>query len=86
MKNMLINPVKVHFLNSPNENDTLFTPSPSVQTESKPTNVRKSTRQNLLHKSNQTERNCINCNIHRYIKVRLDQLMNIALKRAVDGT
>ena len=42
--------------NSPNENDTLSTPSPSVQTESQPTSVRKSTRQNLLYKSNQTER------------------------------
>lgn len=42
--------------NSPNENDTLFTPSPSVQTESKLTSVRNSTRQNLLYKSNQTKR------------------------------
>ena len=72
--------------NSPNENDTLSTPSPSVQTESQPTSVRKSTRQNLLYKSNQTERKCIICNNHRYIKGRLDQLINIALKRAVDGT
>ena len=38
--------------NSPNENDTLSTRSPSAQTESKPTSVRKSTRQNLLYKSN----------------------------------
>ena len=51
-----------------------------------PPSVRKSTRQNLLHKSNQTERKCIICNNHRYIKGRLDQLINIALKRAVDGT
>ena len=34
--------------NPPNENDTLFTPSPSVQTESQPTSVRTSTRQNSL--------------------------------------
>ena len=71
--------------NSPNENDTLSTPSPSVQTESQPTSVRKSTRQNLLYKSNQIERKCIICNNQRYIKGRLDQLINIALKRAVDG-
>ena len=41
--------------NSLNENDTLSTPSPSVQTESQPTSVQKSTRQNLLYKSNQIE-------------------------------
>ena len=35
--------------NSSNKNDTLSTPSPSVQTESQPTSVQKSTRQNLLH-------------------------------------
>ena len=72
--------------NSPNENDTLSTPSPSVQTESQPTSVQKSTRQNLLYKSNQIERKCIICNNHRYIKGQLDQIINIALKRAVDGT
>ena len=72
--------------NSPNENGTLSTPNPSVQTESQPTSVRKSTRQNLLYKSNQTERKCIICNNHRYIKGQLDQLINTALKRAVDGT
>ena len=72
--------------NSPNENDTLSTPSPSVQTESQPKSVRKSTRQNLLYKSNQIERKCIICNNHRYIKGRLDQLINISLKRVVDGT
>ena len=84
---------KESFLNSqrlienlPNENDTLSTPSPSVQTESQPTSARKSTRQNLLYKSNQIEQNCIICNNHRYIKGRLDQLINIALERAVDGT
>ena len=56
MKNMLIKPVKVHFLknffftrnDSPNENDTLSTPSPSVQPESQPTSEWRSTRQNLL--------------------------------------
>ena len=72
--------------NSPNENDTLSTPSPSVQTESKPTSVRNSTRQNLLYKSNETKRKCLICSNHRYTKGRLDQLINIALKRAVDGT
>ena len=72
--------------NSPNENDTLSTPSPSVQTESKPTSVRNRTRQNLLYKSNQTKRKCLICSNHRYTKGRLDQLINIALKRAVDGT
>ena len=71
---------------SPNENDTLSTPSPSVQRESQSTSVWKSTRQNLLYKSNQIERKCIICNNHRYIKGRLDQLIKIALKRAVDGT
>ena len=55
--------------------------------QSQPTSVRKSTRQNLLYKSNQIEPNkCIICNNHRYIKGQLDQLINIALKRAVDGT
>ena len=39
--------------NSPNENGTLSTPSPSVQTESQPTFVWKNTTQNLLYKSNQ---------------------------------
>ena len=29
---------------------------------------------------------CIICNNHQYIKGRLDQLINIALKGAVDGT
>ena len=72
--------------NSPNENDTLSTPTPSVQTESQPTRVWKSTRQNLLYKSNQIERKCIICNNHRYIKGRLEQLINTAFKRAVDGT
>ena len=72
--------------NSPNEKDTLSIPSPSVQTESQPTSVRRSTRQNLLYKSNQIERMCIICNNHRYINRRLDQLINTALKRAVDGT
>ena len=48
--------------------------------------MRKSTRQNLLFKSNQTERKCVICKNHRYIKGRLDQLINIVLKRAVDGT
>ena len=61
-------------------------PSPSVQTESQPTSVRKSTRPNLLYKSNQTEQKCIICDNHRYIKGRLPQLINIALKRAVDET
>ena len=40
----------------------------------------------MLYKSNQRERKCIICNNHRYIKGRLDQLINIALKRAVHGT
>ena len=80
MKNMPIKLVKVHILkesflnsqqltdNSSDENDTLSTPGPSVQTQSQPTSVRKSTRLNLLNKSNQTERKCIICNNHRYIK------------------
>ena len=72
--------------NSPNENNTVAIPSPSVQTESQATSVRKSTRQNLLYKSNQTERKCIICSNHRYIKVQLDQLINIAFKRAADRT
>ena len=48
--------------------------------------MRKKTRRNLLNKSNQIERKCIICNNHQYIKGRLDQLINITLKRAVDGT
>ena len=39
--------------NSPNEDGTLPTPSPSVQTGPQPTSVWKSTRQKLLYKSNQ---------------------------------
>ena len=66
-----------------NKNDALSTPSPSVQTESQP--IWKSTRQNLLYKSNQTAK-CIICNNHQYIKGQLDQLINIALKRAVART
>ena len=72
--------------NSPNVNDTLPTPSLSVKTESQSTSVRKSTRQNLLYEFNKTERKCIICNNQRYIKGRLDQLINIALKTAIDGT
>ena len=48
--------------------------------------MRKKTRRNLLNKSNQIQRKCIICNNHQYIKGRLDQLINITLKRAVDGT
>ena len=54
--------------NSPNESDILSNPSPSFQTESQPASVQKCTRQNLLHKSNQTERKCLICNNYQYIK------------------
>ena len=62
---------KESFLNSqqltenvPNENGTLSTPSPSIEIVSQPTSVRKSTRQNLLYKSNQIEEKCMICNNH----------------------
>ena len=87
MKNMLIKPVKAHFLKNLllTRND-LQKILRMKMTLYPPTSVRKSTRQNLLYKFNQIERKCIICNNHRYIKGRLDRPINIALKRAVDGT
>ena len=69
---------------TPVESEALLTPDVSSTDQS--LGLRKSNSQSLQYISTQDERKSIICNKDRYKKSQLDQLLNISLKRTVDGT